>query len=260
VVLLGENVGHRLLPGNGRRLPCVSPDSPRARGILPAMPARVRLARFGPFEADLRTAELRRSGKPIGLQELPFRILAALLERPGELVTREELRAVAWPDDVFVDFEHGLNKAVNKIRRALGDRQDEPRYVATLPGRGYRFIAAVELAEAVEAPRSARGSCRILWDSRTIALSEGAHLIGRDPEATVWVDSSTVSRRHALIVVSPGAATLEDLGSKNGTFLCGHRIASPTPLADGDELAVGSARMTFHSSVAASTKTGTGSR
>ncbi len=222
------------------------------------MPAQTRIARFGPFEADLRTGELRRAGRTIELQELPFRILAALLERPGELVTREELHQSAWPDGVFVDFEHGLNKAVNKIRRALDDRADEPRFVATLPGRGYRFIAEVELPERRElVPRSAPATCRILWDSRTIPLSVGTNVIGRDPSATVFVDSSTVSRRHAVIVVSPEGATLEDLGSKNGTFLQGRRVAAPTPLADGDELAVGSARMTFRSSAAESTKTAT---
>lgn len=222
------------------------------------MASQARIARFGPFEADLRTGELRRAGKTIELQELPFRILAALLERPGELVTREELHATAWPADVFLDFEHGLNKAINKIRRALGDRVDEPRFVATLPGRGYRFIAEVELPEGRESRHPSRPTCRILWDSRTIPLSEGMNVIGRDPAATVFVDSSTVSRRHAGIVVSPEGATLEDLGSKNGTFLHDQRVAAPTRLVDGDEFAVGSARMSFRSSVAASTQTAAG--
>jgi len=233
----------------------MSPARPFTRGILPSMATQARIARFGPFEADLRTGELRRAGRTIELQELPFRILAALLERPGELVTREELRAIAWPDGVFLDFEHGLNKAVNKIRRALGDRAEEPQFVATLPGRGYRFIAEVDLPERREPLPTSRTTWRILWDSRTIPLSEGTNVIGRDPAATVFVDSSTVSRRHAVIVVSLEGATLEDLGSKNGTFLHGQRVATPTPLADGDELAVGSARMSFRSSLAASTKT-----
>jgi DNA-binding winged helix-turn-helix (wHTH) protein len=215
------------------------------------------LVRFGAFEADLHTGELRRAGREVELQELPFRILAALLERPGELVTREELRAIAWPDGVFVDFEHGLNKAVAKIRRALDDSVDEPHYLATLPGRGYRFLAPVERADDAQAPTAVRGACRVLWDSRTIALVEGPNLIGRDPQATVWVDSTTVSRRHAVIHVREGQATLEDLGSKNGTTLRGQRIGAPTALADGDELAVGSARMTFRSSAAASTQTAT---
>jgi DNA-binding winged helix-turn-helix (wHTH) protein len=240
----------------------VSPPPPQAgsftRGILPPVATPARTARFGPFEADLRTRELRRAGETIELQELPFRILAALLERPGELVTREELHATAWPAGVFLDFQHGLNKAVNKIRRALGDRADEPRFVATLPGRGYRFIAKVELPESRELPPLPRATCRILWDSRTIPLSEGMNVIGRDPAAAVFVDSTTVSRRHAVIVVSPEGASLEDLGSKNGTFLRGQRVDTATLLADGDELAVGSARMSFRSSAAVSTKTAAG--
>lgn len=214
------------------------------------MAARTRIVRFGPFSADLRTGELRRDGKAIPLQELPFRVLVALLERPGELVTRQELRAIAWPSGVFVDFEHGLNKAVNKIRRALGDGADDAHYVETLPGRGYRFVAEVEAPDGPEDRRPTRGTCRILWDSRTIPLSDGANVIGRDPDVTVWVDSTTVSRRHALIVVSPQGATLEDLGSKNGTFLRGKPVEAPTSLADGDEVMVGSARMRFHSTAA----------
>jgi DNA-binding winged helix-turn-helix (wHTH) protein len=222
------------------------------------MAASARIARFGPFSADLRTGELRRAGKRIELQELPFRILAALLERPGELVTREELREVAWTPPVFVDFERGLNKGINKIRRALGDSAAEPQYVETLPGRGYRFIAELEASEIPLVPPSPRRVCRILWDSRTIPLAAGANVIGRDPEAAVSVDSSTVSRRHALILVSPEGATLEDLGSKNGTYLRGQRVAAPTSLGDGDEVVVGSARLTFRTSVAQSTKTATG--
>ncbi len=209
---------------------------------------------FGPFEADLRTGELRRDGVLVGLQELPFRVLAALVSRPGQLLTRDDLRAQAWPAGVFVDFEHGLNKAVNKIRRALGDSAERPSYVETLPGRGYRFMAPVR-GRRVPDRVASRAGCRLLWEGRTIALAEGEHLIGREPEAAVWVDSSTVSRRHARIVLSSGSATIEDLGSKNGTFIQGRRIVARAELADGDEIAVGSARMTFRSSTGGSTKT-----
>ena len=95
---------------------------------------------FGPFEADLRTQELRKAGVRLHLPGQSFQILRMLLARPGELVTREELRRELWPSDTFGDFEHGLNAAVNKLRQALGDDADEPRYVETLPRRGYRFI------------------------------------------------------------------------------------------------------------------------
>jgi DNA-binding winged helix-turn-helix (wHTH) protein len=211
------------------------------------------VARFGPFEANLRTGELWRSGERVPLQELPFKVLATLIERRGELVTREELRATTWSGSVYVDFEHGLNKAVNKIRQALGDDPDAPRYVETLPRRGYRFVAPLELGPAAAAPRP---SYRLLWDGRTISIGDGENVLGRQPEVTVWIDSYTVSRRHARILVSGGRAILEDLGSKNGTFRCGRRISAPEELADGDEIAVGSARMTFHSSTGAeSTRT-----
>jgi cholera toxin transcriptional activator len=118
---------------------------------MPAQPSpAVRIVRFGMFEADLTTGELRRSGTKIRLQEQPFQILALLLERPGKVFTREELRQKLWPADTFVDFDHSLNTAVNKIREALGDSASSPRYVETLARRGYRFIAPVEKVGAEE--------------------------------------------------------------------------------------------------------------
>jgi DNA-binding winged helix-turn-helix (wHTH) protein len=105
-------------------------------------------ARFGPFEVDLHTRELWKFGTRLKLVGQPFEILAVLLSRPGELVTREELRQRLWPSDTFVDFNHGLNAAVNKLRAALGDLAEAPRYVETLPRRGYRFVAAIEWVNA----------------------------------------------------------------------------------------------------------------
>lgn len=103
--------------------------------------------RFAVFEVDLRAGELRKHGVKLRLQEQPFRILAMLLERPGETVTREELRNRLWPAETFVDFDHGLNKAVNRIRDALGDSATNPRFVETVARRGYRFIADVAVVE-----------------------------------------------------------------------------------------------------------------
>jgi TolB-like protein/Flp pilus assembly protein TadD len=100
--------------------------------------------RFGVFELDPRCGELLREGAKVNLQEQPFQVLMLLLERPGEVVTREELSKRLWPEDIFVDFDRGLNKAVNKLRVALRDDAEKPRYIETLPQRGYRFIAAVE--------------------------------------------------------------------------------------------------------------------
>lgn len=101
-------------------------------------------ARFGSFEVDFRAGELRKHGVRIRLQVQPFQILAMMLERPGEVLTREELRQALWPGETFVDFDHGLNNAINRLREALGDSAENPRFVETLPRRGYRFIAPVD--------------------------------------------------------------------------------------------------------------------
>src|ERR1700694_4785453 len=98
---------------------------------------------FGVFEVDLRSGELRKRGVRIKLQEQPFQILSLLLEHPGEVVTREELRQKLWPAHTFVDFDRSLNKAMTKLRSALGDSADSPRYVETIPRHGYRFLAPV---------------------------------------------------------------------------------------------------------------------
>src|SRR5713226_4804470 len=114
-----------------------------------------RVLRFGPFEADVRAGELRKGGLKVKLQDQPFRILVMLLERPGELVTREEIHQKLWPADTFVDFDHGLNNAVNRLRETLGDSAETPRFIETLHKRGYRFIAPVNGREAAEhAPTS----------------------------------------------------------------------------------------------------------
>ena len=105
--------------------------------------------RFGSFEVDLSARELRKAGTRVKLSGQPFEILAALLERPGQLVTRDELRKRVWSDDTYVDFSHGLNAAVNKLREALCDSADDPRYIETLPRRGYRFIAELEAVNSV---------------------------------------------------------------------------------------------------------------
>ena len=107
--------------------------------------------RFGAFEADSATGELRRQGIRIKLNAQPFQVLVMLLERPGDLLTREEISRRLWPDGTFVDYEHGVNSAVNRIREALGDTASNPRFVETLARRGYRFVAPVERIAAVEA-------------------------------------------------------------------------------------------------------------
>src|SRR5438128_8101071 len=106
-----------------------------------------RILRFGVFEFDARTGELRKHGVKLRVQGKPLQVLQALVERPGDVVTREELQQRLWPSDVFVDFENGLNTAANRLRIALGDSADKPRYIETLTRTGYRFIAPIEVVE-----------------------------------------------------------------------------------------------------------------
>src|SRR4029077_12517839 len=105
---------------------------------------------FGPFVADLQTQELRKHGVRLRLPGQSFQVLRMLLERPGSLVTREELQKALWPSDTFVDFDHSLNAAVNRLREALGDSADEPRLIETLPRRGYRFIGTLNRDRTVQ--------------------------------------------------------------------------------------------------------------
>ncbi len=132
-----------------------------------------RVFRFGAFEVNEATGELRKQGIRIKLHSQPFQILVMLLERPSELVTREEMRQRLWGEDTFVDFDHGLNTAVNKLREALGDLASQPRQVETVSGRGYRFIAPVTLAGPVpkmsEAPVGGAGNA-----ASSVALSNPA--------------------------------------------------------------------------------------
>jgi TolB-like protein/DNA-binding winged helix-turn-helix (wHTH) protein len=123
------------------------------------------IVQFGTFEVDLRSGELRKQGKRIKIQEQPFHVLTVLLRHPGEVVTREELRNQNWPPDTFVDFDNSLNTAINKLRDALGDSADSPRFIETLPRRGYRFIGAVDGAgqsRAVEA-KTTRGLRNLIF-------------------------------------------------------------------------------------------------
>jgi cholera toxin transcriptional activator len=117
---------------------------------MPVPHSSNRIVRFGVFELDRTAGELRKNGVRLHLQEQPFQVLAVLLERPGEVVTREELREKLWPSDTFVDFDHSLNTAVNKVRDVIGDSASSPRYVETLARKGYRFIAPMRTGSPTE--------------------------------------------------------------------------------------------------------------
>jgi DNA-binding winged helix-turn-helix (wHTH) protein len=151
--------------------------------LTPTPIAGRRIVRFGVFEADLQAGELRKSGIRIRLQEQPFQVLALLLEHPGEVVTREHLREKLWPADTFVDFDHSLNTAINKIRDALGDSAASPRFVETLARRGYRFVAPVQTDDK---PRSLPNS--------TPATEPAAGVRAVHPELEVPIPHRSLTR------------------------------------------------------------------
>src|SRR5580698_6740097 len=141
---------------------CEGLSSPRARSNIRRLATAMRDdfpsdggLRFDAYQVDLRTGELRKHGRKIRLAGRPFQILALLLERPGELLTRKELQERLWSADTFVDFEHGVNAAIQSLRRALCDSHKNPRFIETLPRRGYRFIVAVEGAQVGAGPGGA---------------------------------------------------------------------------------------------------------
>ncbi|HET9178675.1 MAG TPA: winged helix-turn-helix domain-containing protein [Terriglobia bacterium] len=182
-------------------------------------PAPGTRVRFGIFEADLRSGELRRDGLKIKIQELPFQVLVSLLERPGEVVTREDLRKRLWPADTFVDFEHGLSKAINKLREALGDDASNPRFVETLTRRGYRFLGPVERTdhtsstgneEPVHVRQGAPSSRRWVMVAAGVlaALLAGAYWLSRPstrPEVTGMVQLTNDGQAKSGPLLSDGS-------------------------------------------------------
>lgn len=150
------------------------------------------VVRFDEYEVDFRAGELHKAGRKIKLQIQPFHILAMLLERPGEVVTREELQKRLWPADTFVDFDHSLNTAIKKLRQALCDDKEKSRYVETLPKRGYRFIGAVEHSTIPPAP--AKIAPQSSWVGRVAKVATD----GKPSFALVSVDEESAAEREKL--------------------------------------------------------------
>src|SRR5256885_6698827 len=152
------------------------------------------LFRFGAYEADGNTGELRKSGVRLRLQEQPFQVLLMLLERPGDLVTREEIRRRLWPADTFVDFDHGLNTIVNKLRETLGDSPSNPRFVETLARRGYRFLAPVERIPAGAVPATMpAGNAHPREASDSEMTQVGPRTVEKTPAAPAAVPQNTAT-------------------------------------------------------------------
>lgn len=198
--------------------------------------------RFGDFELDDESRELRRSGARQPLSPKAYELLLLLLNRRPAAVGRGELLDLIWPD-AAVGYT-SLPRVVAELRRALGDEARAPRFLRTVHGFGYAFDGPVR-----EAPRRGRSEfpCSLVHGGRAQGLVEGETLLGRGEECAVRIDSGTVSRRHACIVVSGRQAKLQDLASKNGTFLNGQRIpaADPVTLKEADEIVIGAILLVF---------------
>ena len=206
---------------------------------------------FRDCTVDLETRELLREGKPVHVEPKAFQLLESLVRARPRVLSKEELQDELWPE-TFVS-EHNLTRLVFNLRKLIGDDARDATLIRTVHGYGYAFAG-----EATELPaRSPRGrdSARnyLVWGEQEIPLREGENVLGRDPEAGVWIDRNSISRRHARIVISGTTAVLEDLGSKNGTQLRGRRLASPAPLKSGDEFQIGSAKLIFRRSRAIAT-------
>jgi len=190
---------------------------------------------FDRFEFDLDRRSLFEHGRPVHLSPKAFRLLEVLLTNRPRALSKRELTEAIWPD-TFVD-ESNLASLVAELRTALGDRGRGSPLVRTVHGFGYAFASEVSPAEPPKAV--------ILFAGKTIPLYAGANVLGRDPSSGILIDDGTVSRRHAQIQLDGESAILEDLGSKNGTFIGGVRLTEPVALADGTTFVLGDASIVF---------------
>lgn len=194
--------------------------------------------RFADCVLDLRARQLERQGRTVSLEPKVFELLEILVKRRPAVVTNNELDELLWPQ-VYVE-RTSLTRLVSELRAALGDTPRGSRIIRTAYKTGYAFCAEVICQPS--APM-ALSTIELIWRKHSFPLPEGEHLAGRDGDCAVQVDASTVSRRHARIVIVSGRATVEDLESTNGTLVNGKRVAGPTRLDPGDELALGSEKL-----------------
>ena len=208
------------------------------------------MRRFRSFAVDEARRQLLRDGRELHLTPKAFDTLLLLLDAAPRVVRKSELHDHLWPNGIVSDAS--LVGLVGEIRRALGDQDPDARIIRAVPRVGYAFDAPVtaEASQRVEGEERTNVKRWLVWRARRITLAKGANLIGRDPDSRMWLDYSTVSRRHAQIVVSETGALLEDLGSKNGTRLHDTPVTRPTLLHDGDRIGFGRMTVTYRESAA----------
>jgi DNA-binding winged helix-turn-helix (wHTH) protein len=199
---------------------------------------------FGRFTLDVGTRQLLRDRQSVRLSPKAFELLVALVAARPRALSKAELQERLWPD-TFV-AEANLSNLIAEIRAAVGDRARAPRVIRTVHSFGYAFCgeATTEQAPAAAALRSP--ICSLAWGQRRFQLGLGEHIIGRDEHADIRLDASTVSRRHARLIVGLHGVRLEDLDSKNGTFRAADRLTAPAELSDGDVVRIGALALTVH--------------
>ena len=172
-----------------------------------------------------------------------YELLLLLIQNRTRAVSRAELQQHLWPSTYVLDTN--LASLIAEIRRALIDDSEDPRYIRTVHRFGYWFIAQVNESDDAAPPPPAPIRHWLIWDLKQVSLSAGVNIIGRAADAGVWIDAPGVSRHHAQITITESSATLEDLDSKNGTFVRGERVTGPRVLQDGDQIRLGSVVLTL---------------
>ena len=201
--------------------------------------------RFGDAVFDSDTREVLRAGEPLAISPKAFALLELLVESRPKAVSKADIHSRLWPG-IHVS-EANLANLVVELRSALGDDARKPSVIRTVARFGYAFSAKAspDRSRPGPEPNVSGRAYRLVWGRREISLDPGENLIGRDRDAVVWIDDESVSRRHARISIEDGGATIEDLGSKNGTYRGGKRIHGAARLADRDVVRVGPATMTL---------------
>jgi DNA-binding winged helix-turn-helix (wHTH) protein len=200
---------------------------------------------FGEFELDFRSRELRRGSALVRLSPKAFELLSILVRSSPTALSKSELQDRLWPDTFVV--ERNLANLIADVRKALGDDAASPRYVRTVQRFGYAFRAVRSPSGGDPGLSSGHRPApfRLVWKEGRLALGEGRHILGRDPDLELFFDAPSVSRQHAVITVAGDEATIEDLRSRNGTFVRATRIETPTRLGDGDMIRIGSVTLTI---------------
>ncbi len=198
---------------------------------------------FASFSLDSGTRQLLRNGREVSLSPKAFQLLLLLVANRARAMSKEELHQSLWPS-TFV-LETNLASLIAEIRRALNDDAAKPRFVRTIHRFGYRFVGQVDESGGVSGEGPAAAKYWLAWELRQVPLTEGSNVIGRGTDNSIWIDAPGVSRHHARIVIRGDEVTIEDLGSKNGTYVAGERVTAPRRLDNGDQIRLGSVVVRF---------------